>query len=89
MGLLDTQQAPQGGLMGGGMPQQQAQGLGMPPPSGGAMPPEMQNIISQIKTLPPDQKNQAIQKMIENIQQMPKSEQEKQQAIQQFTAAVQ
>jgi hypothetical protein len=84
-GLLDMQgaQAPmqqpmQGGLLGS-----------MQQPSSAQMPPEMMKVVEQIKSLPPDQKNMAAQNIIEKIQQMPKSPQEKQQAIQQFMAAVQ
>lgn len=83
-GLLDMQgaQAPMQQPMQGGL-------LGAAPQGGMRMPPEMMKVVEQIKSLPPDQKNMAAQNIIEKIQQMPKSPQEKQQAIQQFMAAVQ
>lgn len=91
MGLLDMQQQQpmqqgmQGGLLGGGMSGMPTQGQGGAMP----MPPEMMQVVQQIKMMQPDQKNQAIQQMAEHIQKMPKSDQEKQQAIQQFMTAVQ
>jgi hypothetical protein len=83
-GLLDMQgaQAPMQQPMQGGL-------LGAAPQGGMQMPPEMMKVVEQIKSLPPDQKNMAAQNIIEKIQQMPKTPQEKQQAIQQFMAAVQ
>jgi hypothetical protein len=86
MGLLDMNQQGmpqgqmQGGLLGGGTQQPQGNII--------QMPPEMIKIVDQIKIMPQDQKMQAIQQMAEHIQNMSKSDQEKQSAIQQFMSAV-
>lgn len=85
MGLLDMNAQPQqqmmGGLLGGGM----AQG-GM---QGGGMPPEMMKIVQQIKSAPPEDKEQMVQMIVESIQGQNKPEQEKMQAINQLMTAIQ
>lgn len=84
-GLLGQGMQPQmGGLLGGSL-----QGGMQQPQQDGGMPPEMMKIVDQIKMLPPDQKEQASMQIVQRINSSPKPENEKQQAIQQFIAAVQ
>ena len=90
MGLLDSampqqqmqppmQQAPQGGLL--GAPSQGAQS--MPP-----MPPEMLQVVAQLKQMEPQARQGAMQQIIQKIQSSGKSQGEVQQAVQQLMAAV-
>lgn len=89
MGLLDGMmpgqpaQAPQGGLLGsfGG-----ASGTS---PAGGAMPPEMQQVVEKLKQVDPQTQQQMLEQIIGKIKASGQPQPQIEQAIQQLVAAVQ
>ncbi len=52
------------------------------------MPPEMLQVIEQIKAAPPDQQQGMVQQIVQKMQSMPKPPAEIQQAIQQLMQAL-
>lgn len=95
MGLLDgsmQQQQPQqqmGGLLGGMPMGGQGAAPGGAPQAGGVLPPEMMQMIQQVKSADPQKQQQFIQHVVQQIQTSGKAPEMVQQAIQEFMGAMQ